>query len=116
MKVVGLTEDGELSEIQISSKSDVLLSISERFQECMSHFPSVETENSLIELVTETEDSEYSKVIRFQCQREIVRSKMKRDDHRHSIWRNEVCSLVVFFSRVRVFSSNSGPFVCLHAL
>lgn len=82
MNVRGFNQEGEEAELQISEQSESFLAISKRFQQAMASSPSEESENllkSIISDVTTKESSDYEKMLVFQCNREIARSKIQRE-------------------------------------
>ena len=85
MNVKGIDADGEVSELHVAAQNESMVNITTRFSEAMRKFPSLETENQLIQICQEIEDSPYAKHIRFQCEREIAKSKIERGVYHEAI-------------------------------
>ena len=85
MNVKGIDADGEVSELQVAAQNESTVNLTTRFSEAMRKFPSLETENQLTQIYQEIEDSPYAKHIRFQCEREIAKSKIERGVYQEAI-------------------------------
>lgn len=88
MNVRGFNQDGEESELRMSSQNESFLEISKRFNRAIEKSPSEETEIELEKIVDEVipkTRTDYEKMLIFQCQREIARSKIKRQQYEEAI-------------------------------
>jgi hypothetical protein len=78
MHVKGFDADGEVTAFRMTGQNESVAVLSARFSEALAASPSVETEDILEEILRELKDPLDS--IRFQCEYEISRSKMRRSD------------------------------------
>ncbi|EAY03151.1 hypothetical protein TVAG_345250 [Trichomonas vaginalis G3] len=88
MNVRGINDEGDEAELQISEQSESFLAISKKFQQAVTLSPSEETEAllaSIITDITKKSSSEYEKMLIFQCNREISRSKIQRGKFQEAI-------------------------------
>ncbi|KAH0785801.1 hypothetical protein GPJ56_010201 [Histomonas meleagridis] len=103
MNVKGFNADGNVTELRVASQNENMVSLSTRFSNAMSTFPQPETEEALLEILSELPpDNDFSNIVRFQCQREIAKCKihngkydeaipfliesLKTDESRTDIW------------------------------
>lgn len=85
MNVRGFNSEGEMTELQVAAQNESLVSLSSRFTQAMSNFPSFETENALISIMSDIQDTEHAKVVKFQCEREIAKCKILREQYAEAI-------------------------------
>ncbi|EAY06504.1 hypothetical protein TVAG_257430 [Trichomonas vaginalis G3] len=88
MNVRAFNQDGEESELRMSSQNESFLEISKRFNHAIEKSPSEETEIALQQIVKEVQQktrTDYEKMLIFQCQREIARSLIKREKYQEAI-------------------------------
>ena len=83
MNVKGFTPDG-ISEILTSTNNETFIETTRRFQKAVLLSPSEETENELkkiIKEISEKRETDYEKMLTFQCSRELAKSMMKRGNY-----------------------------------
>ncbi|OHS95806.1 hypothetical protein TRFO_38053 [Tritrichomonas foetus] len=85
MNVRGFNSDGGVTELQVAAQNESLVALSTRFTQAMNNFPSFETENALIAIMDDIQDTEYAKIVRFQCEREIAKCKILREQYAEAI-------------------------------
>ncbi len=56
-----------------------------RFTEAMKNFPSQRTEDQLVQIIEDIHDQPYAKTLKFQCEREISKSKIEREEYQEAI-------------------------------
>ena len=84
MNVRGFLNNGKLSELQITTNNESFLAISRKFQHAVLISPSIETENelkSVIAEISQRRETEYEKMLKFQCNREITKSLIQRGEY-----------------------------------
>jgi hypothetical protein len=85
MNVRGFDAEGEITELQVTGQNETISRLSMHFSDAISRTPSVETEESLGQIIRDLPDSEAMKAVRFDCQHQIVKSKIARHDYQSAI-------------------------------
>ncbi|KAK8891884.1 hypothetical protein M9Y10_029106 [Tritrichomonas musculus] len=85
MNVRGFNAEGEMTELRVAAQNKSLVALSNRFTKAMSCFPSFETENALKQIMSEIQDTEHAKVVKFQCEREIAKCLINRQEYSEAI-------------------------------
>ena len=88
MNVIGYDASGEITELQIRNQNESFVAISKRFRHALEIGASVEADETLTQIINEIKEgkqSDYEKLLLFQCERELSKIRMKMGMFRDAI-------------------------------
>ena len=88
MNVIGFGADGIITELQIRNQNENFVAISKRFRQAIDLGYTLESDQILTQIISEissSNNSDYEKLLLFQCQRELTKNKIQRGLFREAI-------------------------------